>query len=97
MGKSKGKRSETRSKLRKNVRDRGKVPLKRITQEFSEGAKVSINIEPSIMSGQPHPRFYGKTGSIAGKQGKAYVVKVKDGGKTKEIISGPEHLERVEK
>lgn len=95
MGKSKGKRSETRNKLRKNVRDRGKIALKRMTQEFSEDDRVSIKIDPSIMSGQPHPRFYGKTGVIAGKQGKAYVVEVKDGGKTKKIISGSEHLEKV--
>lgn len=96
MGKSKGKRSGTRKKLRKDIKDRGKLSTKKITQDFSIGTKVSIDIDSSVMKGQPHPRFYGKTGTISKKQGKAYIVSIRNGGKIKKIISRPEHLKKVE-
>jgi len=95
MGKSRGKRSGTRKKLRKDIKNRGKLSTKKITQDFSIGTKVSIDIDSSIMKGQPHPRFYGKTGTISEKQGKAYVVNIENGGKTKKVISRPEHLKKV--
>ncbi|MFP4142086.1 MAG: 50S ribosomal protein L21e, partial [Thermoplasmata archaeon] len=41
-------------------------------------------------------RFHGKIGVIDGKQGDAFVVEVKDGGKTKKVITRSEHLEEVE-
>lgn len=97
MVKSKGKRSETRQKLRKNIRDRGKPPIKNITQDFTEGKMVSISINPSVPEGQPHPRFHGNVGTICGKQGRAYIINIREGGKTKRVISRPEHLIRVEK
>lgn len=96
MTKTKGKRSKTRKKLRKNVRKRGKSSTKKAIQSLSSGSKVSIKIEPSVAKGQPHPKFHGKTGTISGKQGKNYVINIKDGNKTKKVISRPEHLERVE-
>ncbi len=81
--------------MRKDIKNRGKLSTKKITQDFSIGTKVSIDIDSSIMKGQPHPRFYGKTGTISEKQGKAYVVNIENGGKTKKVISRPEHLKKV--
>lgn len=95
MPKSKGKRSEARQKLRKSIRDRGKPPIKNITQDFSEGKKVSISINPGVSDGQPHPKFHGNVGTISGKQGRAYIINIKEGGKVKRVISRPEHLVRV--
>ncbi len=40
----------------------------------------------------PFPKFKGKVGEVKEKRGDAYVVVVKIGNKTKEIISRPEHL-----
>lgn len=97
MVKSKGKRSKTRKKLRKKVRDRGKIPTSKITQDFPEGTKVNIKINPSITDGQPHARFHGKTGTITGKQGRGYKIAIREGNKIKKVISRPEHLEKVEK
>ena len=97
MGKSKGKRSETRKKLRKNIRDRGKVPTGKTIQEFDEGEKAIIKINPGITEGQPHSKFHGFTGTVIGKQGKSFIVEVKEGNKTKKVISRPEHLEKVKK
>lgn len=95
MTKTKGKRSKTRKKMRKNIRERGKSSTKKVGQNFSPGSKASIKIDPSVLKGQPHPKFHGKTGTVSDKQGKNYVISIKDGNETKKVISGPEHLERV--
>ncbi len=96
MGKSKGKRTKTRQKFRKNIRERGKLSIDKIIQDFEVGSKATIKIESSVHRGQPDAKFHGKTGDIIGKQGKAFVLKVKDGDKYKKVISRPEHLEKVE-
>ncbi|NPB02455.1 MAG: 50S ribosomal protein L21e [Methanopyri archaeon] len=93
---SKGFRSRTRKKLRKRVRERGMQPLGRMMQEFEKGQKVHIVIDPSVHKGMPHPRFHGRTGEVVGKQGRAYIVKVRDGGKYKHLIVRPEHLKPQE-
>lgn len=96
MKRSKGTRQGTRKILRKNPSDRGLIPINKALQEFDEGEKVKINIEPSVQKGQPHRRFHGRTGKVKGKQGSAFIVKVKDGGKEKKVITRSEHLERLE-
>ncbi len=96
MGKSKGKRTKTRQKFRKNIRERGKLSIDKIIQDFEVGSKATIKIEPSVTKGQPDAKFHGRTGVITGKQGKAFIIKVKDGNKYKKVISRPEHLEKVE-
>lgn len=95
MKRSRGSRSKARSKLTKDVRDRGMPPVTHSLREFEEGEKVSVVINPSIQDGQPHPRFHGLTGTVAGKQGRAFVVDVRDGGKAKSLIVRPEHLKRA--
>lgn len=92
---SKGYRSRTRGKLSKHVRQRGLPPVSRIIQDFGPGTRVTIVLDPSIVKGQPHSRYHGRTGVVAEKRGRAYVVEVRDGGSTKKIISRPEHLRAV--
>ena len=92
---SRGSRSKTRKKLRKNVRERGLSPITRTLQTFLEGEKANIVIDPSILKGQPHPRFHGLTGTIVGTQGNAYLVSVTVGNKDKELIIRPEHLRKI--
>ncbi len=96
MKRSKGTRQGTRKILRKEPSERGLMPINQALKEFEEGEKVKINIEPSVQKAQPHRRFHGKIGEIDGKQGNAFVVKVKSGGKTKKVITRSEHLEEVE-
>jgi large subunit ribosomal protein L21e len=91
---SKGIRSKTRKVLRKRPRQKGLPPVTRVLQTFEEGEKASIIIDPSIHKGQPHRRFYGSTGTIVGKQGRAFLVEVKTGNKKKTLIVGPEHLRK---
>ncbi len=83
---------KTRKKLRKSPRERGLPPLTRFLQKFEVGQKVHIVIEPSHHRGMPDPRFHGRTGTVMGKRGDAYVIQVADGGKTKTLFVHPVHL-----
>jgi len=44
----------------------------------------------------PHRRFHGKTATVLGKRGRAYVVKAHMGGFEKVIIVRPEHIKPLE-
>ncbi|MCD6576108.1 MAG: 50S ribosomal protein L21e [Nanoarchaeota archaeon] len=92
---SHGFRVGTRRKLRKKVRERGKVKIGAALQEFDINEKVIIDVEPSYHKGMPHRRFIGKHGKIVEKKGKSYIVEVRDGGKYKKIICAPIHLRKA--
>lgn len=94
---SKGTRSKTRQVLRKRPRQKGLPPVTRVLQTFENGEKANIIIDPSIHKGQPHRRFYGQTGTVIGKQGRAYLVEVKAGRKKKTLVVWPEHLRKQAK
>lgn len=93
---SSGSRCRTRSVMRKSPRDKGMPPITRTFQTFEMGDKVSIILDSSEHGGQPHPRFQGVTGTVMGMQGRAYVVDIRAGKKTKKIIASPEHLRKSE-
>ena len=67
-------------------------PLDYLLHDFNEGDVVDIILDPSEHKGMPHRRFHGKTGKILRKQGKAYVVNIKQGNAIKQIIAKKEHL-----
>ncbi|MEM2943545.1 MAG: 50S ribosomal protein L21e [Methanomassiliicoccales archaeon] len=92
---SKGPRCKSRNILKKSPRERGLSPITREFQKFEEGDKVSILIDSSVHRGAPDIRFHGKTGTIIGARGRAYVLSVKDGDKYKTVIARPEHLRRA--
>ena len=92
---SKGYRSKSRGKLTKHVRERGLSPVSRVIQEFGPGVKVTIILDPSVVKGQPHPRYHGRVGVVKERRGRAYVVEIRDGGSIKKVISRPEHLRSV--
>jgi len=77
--------------LRVRSRDRGKIRIARYLQEFKEGDLVSISIDPRYQA-IPHPRFKGRTGKVAGRQGRCYYVEIRDGNKRKRLLVAPEHL-----
>jgi large subunit ribosomal protein L21e len=92
MPSSNGPREGTRNKLSNDPRDRGTSPPQRAVQEFEEGQKVHLKLDPSVPKGQFHARFNGKTGEIVGEQGRAYQVRINDGGKNKTVVTKPAHL-----
>ncbi len=87
-----GFRRKTRSKLRKKRSARGKISITRYLQKFKVGDRVCLKAEPAIQHGMYFPRFHGKHGVIKGKQGKCYLVGIKDKRKEKELIVHPVHL-----
>lgn len=87
-----GPRKKTRYKFKKDLRKRGILPVTTVIQQFDMGQKVHIVCEPSIQKGMPNRRFHGLTGSVIGRRGRAWVIEIKDGNKTKTVISRPQHL-----
>jgi large subunit ribosomal protein L21e len=93
MRSSKGYRTGTRRLLTKEPRERGRIRLSKLLQEYQPGNRVVIKIDSSVQKGMPHKRFHGKIGTILNKRGRSYVVSVSQGEAVKEIIVRPEHLE----
>ncbi|MFB6083091.1 MAG: 50S ribosomal protein L21e [Halorientalis sp.] len=96
MPNSNGPLKKTRHKLQNDPRDRGTSPPQQAVQEFEEGQKVHLDIDPSVNGGRFHPRFNGHTGTVDGKQGEAYKVLIEDQGKEKTIIAKPAHISAQE-
>ena len=92
MPSSNGPLNGTRKKLSNDPRDRGSSPPQRAIQEYDEGQKVHLRLDPSVPKGQFHPRFVGHTGTVVGTQGRAFKVEIVDGGKTKTILTDAAHL-----
>ena len=87
-----GFRRKTRSKLRKKVREKGKISISKYLQSFKVGEKVCLKAEPAVQKGMYFPRFHGKVGTVKSKRGKCYEVFIKDGKKEKMLIIHPVHL-----
>jgi large subunit ribosomal protein L21e len=85
-------RRKTRSKLRKNVKDSGRINIGDYLREYKEGDIVVLKAEPAVQKGIYFPRFHGRHGVIIGKKGKCYEVKIKDINKEKMVIVHPVHL-----
>ena len=96
MPNSKGPRQGTRKKLANKPRERGTSPPQRAIQEYDEGQKVHLKIDPSVANGRFHPRFDGRTGEVVGTQGSAYKVRIIDGGKEKTLIVTAAHMRAQE-
>ena len=95
MRKSKGYNAKTRALFRKKPREKGKLGLSRILYEYKVGEKVLVKIDSGFHKGMPHRRYHGNVGVITALKGRAYVVSVKQGKATKEIIIRPEHLSPI--
>ena len=87
-----GQRKKTRYKFKKALRQRGLAPVTTVIQEFEIGQRVHVVVDSSVQTGMPHRRFHGKTGKVLGKQGRAWLLEIKDGNATKTVISRPQHL-----
>lgn len=92
MRKSKGYRHGTRRLFKKHTRKKGLRPPDYLLRDFDEGDIVDIIIDSGEHKGMPHRRYHGKTGEITKKQGRAYIVSIKQGRAMKKIIANREHL-----
>ncbi len=89
-----GLRRKTRYKLKKEIRQKGKISISRYFQPFAEGDKVYLGAEPAVQKGFYHPRFFGKSGVVIGKRGSCYQVEISDLGKQKSVLVHPVHLRK---
>jgi large subunit ribosomal protein L21e len=94
MPSSNGPLQGTRNKLKNKPRERGTSPPQRAIQDYEEGARVHLKIDPSVPHGRFHARFNGQTGVVVGKQGRCFQVRINDGGKDKILVAAPAHLRR---
>ena len=90
---SRGFRNKTRRVLKRKTTRR--LTITEHLKELKIGSKTVIDLEPSIQRGMPHPRYQGAVGTVIAKKGRAYVVQIKDGDKTKQLIAFPEHLHNL--
>ena len=79
---------------KKKIRKKGKVQLSRYFQELNNGDSVAVVKEPSIQAKFPE-RIQGRTGTIEGKRGMSYIIKIKDQEKEKKFLIAPVHLKRI--
>ncbi len=87
-----GPRKKTRYKYKKELRKRGLPPVTLSIQKFEVGDKVHIVCDSSIQKGMPHRRFHGKTGTVVGQRGRAWMLAIADGNSEKIVIARPQHL-----
>ncbi len=90
-----GMRRKTRHKLKKSIKEKGKIPITRFLQKFEVGDRVMLKAFPSYQGGMYFPRFHGKVGTVSGKQGKCYYVDIKDFKRVKKVLVHPVHLVKV--
>lgn len=79
---------------RKKIRTRGKLQLSRYFQELEKGDSVAVVRERSVNFNFPE-RIQGRTGSVEGKRGRVYIVKIKDQNKEKRFLIEPIHLKKI--
>lgn len=78
----------------KRLKGRMGITVSEQIKTFEIGAKVIISPR-STSRGQPHLRYNGRHGKIVKKQGKCYIVEIKDGGKKKQPVVSPIHLKKA--
>ena len=86
----------TRQKFSKHHRVKGKISIRRFFQQFKDGERVILKVEPSYHKGRYYPRFHGKSGLVMGKSGDCFKVLIKDITKDKMVVVHPIHLQRAE-
>ncbi len=89
--KARGLRAKTRRLLKR--RNIPSASVNKLTQDFSEGQKVRIKIDPAVHAGMPHARYQGFNGIVVGKQGKMFRIEVTKGGIGKELLVSAVHLD----
>ena len=70
--KSKGLRSNTRSRISSKFRDKFKV--EKFLKTYKQGDTVVVMLDAASQKGMPHARFKGKIGKVERKQGNSYVI-----------------------
>ncbi len=78
--------------MKKRVEEKGMRPPTYLLHDYKIGDKVLIKINPTYHKGMPHSRYHGKIATVTGSRGRAYILKVRNMDKVKDIIVRPEHM-----
>lgn len=90
---NRGKRGgHSRQKL---SRHRERTTVNELLEEYDSGERVIIDVNSSVQDAMPHPRYQGRQGTIKDQRGDCYEVEVKDGDKTKTLVTSPAHLKKI--
>jgi len=81
---------------RKRLRTKGKFSFTKYFQKFASGDSVAFVRELNQQGAGFPKKIQGRTGKIIEKNGKAYVVEVKDYNKLKTFNVKPIHLKKIE-
>ena len=88
-------RRKTRSKLKKGIKEKGKISISNYLNDFKENDRVLLKAEPAVQKGMYFRRYHGRTGVINKKRGNCYEIKIKDRDKEKILIVHPVHLNKL--
>jgi large subunit ribosomal protein L21e len=80
--------------LRKRIGAR-RLGITKLVKSFEIGDRVHIDPKSAHFGGMPHPRYRGRTGTVVGKRGGAFVVEIRDYCMVKQLIIPVVHLERA--
>lgn len=83
-------------KIKKSIREKGKLKLSRYFKKFNEGDIVCAVSEASVRCSFPK-RIIGKSGKVKGMRGRYYLVELNDLNKEKTFIIHPIHLRLLTK
>ena len=83
---------KTRHKFKRPYRSRGKISLGEYFKQLNLGEAVHLKINSAVQKGQFFRRFHGLTGTVTGKRGFCYEVKIHDHTKEKKLYVHPIHL-----
>jgi len=83
--KSYGKMRGTRKKLK--VKE--KLGITSYMKRFEIGNRVHVVLKTGNI---PHPKFHGLTGKVIGKEGRSYIIAIRNKKAVKKIVLKPEHL-----
>ena len=89
-------RRKTRYKLKKDIRNKGKISITKYLQNFKTGEMATLLAEPAVQKGLYHTRFHSKIGIVQNQRGKCVEVEIKDGNKPKMLIVHPVHLKKCQ-
>jgi len=90
-----GFRRKSRHKMTVPRDKKGKINIKGFLQEFKVNDKVYLKADPSYQKGIYNLRFHGAAGTVTGKKGNCYEVKIKHLNSQRTVIVHPVHLKKV--
>ncbi|MBS3084570.1 hypothetical protein J4411_01505 [Candidatus Pacearchaeota archaeon] len=79
---------------RKNIRERGKIRFSEYFKSLKDNDTVAVKREISVASHFPK-RLQGRTGTVKGKRGRSYLIKLKDQEMEKEYLIESVHLKKL--